>query len=216
MPGPADRVSRVSDAGSAYAEVQGRMTTLARSLSAEQLELRVPACPAWTVQELLAHHAGVAADVAKGSMAELGEVTRLLDQSFDPAVARDRDSLTDRQVRERRGHTIAMIMQEWSATTSAILPMLRGDLQFPDGVGAVGGVIAMNDVVVHEGDLHEALGLDPPPVVLASHLTIESGSGRFRRWHSHTTASAAWSVTASPRPKSAQIARHWFGCWRHA
>ncbi|GAA3673367.1 hypothetical protein GCM10022237_36290 [Nocardioides ginsengisoli] len=36
----------------------------------------------------------------------------------------------------------------------------------------MGAAIAINDVVVHEGDLHEAIGLDRPPVVQATSLAL--------------------------------------------
>jgi uncharacterized protein (TIGR03083 family) len=162
----------VSDVGSAYAEVQARMAALVASLSSNELALGVPACPAWTVQDLVAHHGAVVADFASGSTAELGDLNRLLDQNSDSTVARDRDALTARQVQERRGRSVEAILQEWGAATAEVLPMLRGAVPFPDRVGPVGGVIVVNDIVVHEGDLHEALGLEPPGVVHATSLAL--------------------------------------------
>lgn len=116
--------------------------------------------------------AAVVADFVSGSTTELGDVSRLLDQNSDNAVARDRDALTARQVHERRSRPVDAILHEWCAATAEILPMLRGAIPFPDGIGPVGGVVAVNDIVVHEGDLHEALGLEPPAVGLATSLTL--------------------------------------------
>src|SRR3954454_8426469 len=126
------RVTGVSDVGSAYAEVQRRMTALVASLSSDELALGVPACPAWTVQDLVAHHGAVVADFASGSTTELGDLNRLLDQNCDSAVAHDRDTLTARLVHERRGRSVDAILRDWRAATADILPMLRRDVAFPD------------------------------------------------------------------------------------
>ncbi|MHB8448862.1 MAG: maleylpyruvate isomerase family mycothiol-dependent enzyme [Mycobacteriales bacterium] len=136
------------------------------------LARHMPACPGWTVQDLVAHHAALVADFASGSTGELGDVNRLLDQNSNSAVARDRDALTARQVHEQRGRPMDAVLEEWCAATAEILPMLRGDVPFPDSVGPVGRVVAVNDIVVHEGDLHEALGLEPPVVVHATSLAL--------------------------------------------
>jgi len=160
------------DAGSAYTEVQERMSALVATLSAAQLQTRVPACPDWTVQDLVAHHVGAMTDVGMGTLAELGDLARLLDQNSDADVARDRDAMTGRQVSDRRGRSIQAVLEEWAEATARIVPMLQGDVSFPEAVGFVGGVIAVNDIVIHEGDLHEALGLEGPAVVHATSLAL--------------------------------------------
>jgi uncharacterized protein (TIGR03083 family) len=148
------------------------MSGLVGSLTPAQLAARVPACPQWSVQDLLAHHVGVVSELASGSLTEIGDAARLLDQNSDPAVARDRDTMTARHVAERRGRPVDAILAEWAAATHTITPMLQGTRPFPDRVGMMGGAIAVNDAVVHEGDLHEALGVAPPPEVLATSLAL--------------------------------------------
>ena len=162
----------VVDSAAAYAEVQQRLSDVVRSLTDDQLVAPVRACPDWTVQDLVAHHTAVVSELASGSLAELGELSRLLDQNSDRQVARDRDAMTARQVGERRGRSIGDVLDEWAAATDRISPMLRAEIPFPDGVGPIGASIAVNDVVVHEGDLHEALGLPWPPVVIATSLAL--------------------------------------------
>ncbi|GGU82503.1 maleylpyruvate isomerase N-terminal domain-containing protein [Lentzea flava] len=49
-----------------YRESRQRTVGLAMGLSAEDLARVVPACPEWTVHQLIAHLAGVAADFASG------------------------------------------------------------------------------------------------------------------------------------------------------
>ena len=160
------------DVSAAYAEVQQRTSDVVASLPRDRLTTRIPACPKWTVKELVAHHTGVVVDLAHGSLSELGDVIRLLDQNSDAAVAHDRDAMTDRQVAERQGRSIGELLGEWAEATERLAPMLRGDTPFPESVGPVGAVIAVNDVVVHEGDLREALGLPVAPEVPATSLAL--------------------------------------------
>ncbi|MFC5260837.1 maleylpyruvate isomerase N-terminal domain-containing protein [Kribbella qitaiheensis] len=47
-----------------YAATRARVTETAKALTAEQLNTRVPACPDWTVHNLISHLAGVAGDDA--------------------------------------------------------------------------------------------------------------------------------------------------------
>jgi uncharacterized protein (TIGR03083 family) len=160
----------------------------------------VPACPAWTVHDLIAHHTGTVVGLADGSLAELGDLARLLDQSTDAAVARDRDAMTAHQVAERRDHSITTILHEWSDATERILPMLRAEAPFPDGVGAMGGVIAINDIVVHEGDLYEALGRDRAAVVHATSLALAGyGFGLDRRIRDRGMPALAFSYDGKQR-----------------
>jgi uncharacterized protein (TIGR03083 family) len=166
------RVTDMVDVGSAYTEVQQRMSEVVAGLSADQLALSVPACPDWTVQDLVAHHTAVIAEIGTGVLRELGDLSRLLNQNSDAQVAADRDSMTARQVVERRGRSIERVLEEWADVTARILPMLRGEIPFPDSVGSVGGVIAVNDIVVHEGDLREAVGLARAPEVVATSLAL--------------------------------------------
>lgn len=160
------------DAGAAYLEVQQRMRSVVVGLSEAQLDRRVPACPAWTVRDLVAHHTGAIVDLCSGGLVELGRLDRLLDQHRDAEVAAQRDATTARQIAERRGRSIQDVIEEWDAATERIGPMLSGEVAFPETIGPMGGAIALNDVVVHEGDLHEALAIDPPPAVLATSLAL--------------------------------------------
>jgi uncharacterized protein (TIGR03083 family) len=160
------------DVGAAYSEVQQRMSEAVASLSDAQLRTKVPACPDWSVQDLVAHHVAVIGDVAEGSFGQLGSLSRLLEQNGDAAVAADRDAMTAQQVERWRGRSIGAVLDEWTAATARITPMLRGEVPFPVSVGGVGGVIAVNDIVVHEGDLREALGGERAPEVTATSLAL--------------------------------------------
>jgi uncharacterized protein (TIGR03083 family) len=100
------------------------------------------------------------ADAAAGGFPELGDPMRLLDQWSDAEVAAARDAMTARQVRERKGRSMAELLDEWATATARLVPPLRGEEHFPGGLPLLLGAVLVNDVVVHEGDVREALGLE--------------------------------------------------------
>jgi uncharacterized protein (TIGR03083 family) len=160
------------DAGAAYAEVQQRWGAVMESLTDADLARAAPACPAWTVHDVFAHHVGVLTDVARGDLGELGDGLRLLEQWRDTEVARDRDTLTGRQVEERRGRSVPDLLAEWTAAFDTFGPVLSGQAPVSGGLSPVVTSVVVNDVVVHEGDVREALGLPVAPESLATSLAL--------------------------------------------
>ena len=123
-----------ADSVRAYDAVQSRMTALLRSAGPEELARQVPACPDWSVQDLLAHVVGVAADVAAGRIEGAGS-----------------DPWTAAQVQARRDRSRDALLEEWDATA----PALREALLTVDPMQAAQVVF---DVTTHEHDLRGALG----------------------------------------------------------
>lgn len=151
------------DISLAYAEVQERLCGLLDDLAEESAEVPVPACPGWSVRDVVAHHCGAVVDVVTGNLAEFGEGLNLLDQWRDADVARARDALTAREVAEREGRSLRSLVTEWREATVALLSILRGDQRFPESVPSIFSGVLINDVVVHEGDIRFALGWDRAP-----------------------------------------------------
>jgi uncharacterized protein (TIGR03083 family) len=118
----------------AYGRARGRVAELAAELTEEQLAARVPATPDWTVHELLAHLVGGAADTASGR----------LGGSPGP-------EWTARHVGERRTRSVEELLDEWQLVGPAVEASLIGQEFTGPNLAA--------DVVCHEGDLREALGL---------------------------------------------------------
>ncbi len=108
-----------------------------RGLSAAQLGAQVPACPAWSVHDLLAHQAGSSTDQVEGN---LDGVTT------DPWSAR--------QVHDRHDSSVDALVAEWEANVDAVAT--RCD--------AITGPNPAWDVAVHLADLRESVGLTPGPV----------------------------------------------------
>lgn len=114
-----------------WAAAQQRVLDLVEPLSPEQAEERVPACPDWSVRDLLAHMVGLTADVVAG------------DEPADHHPA-----WTARQVAARRDRDVAALAAEWRELAGPLRDWMRRYNTRPLG-----------DVVIHEHDLRGALGV---------------------------------------------------------
>lgn len=122
------------DLAAIYRESRERLSELAGGLSEEQRATTVPACPAWSVKDLYAHLAGIAADLAAGTLERAGT-----------------DEETARQVAERSGMSLEEILAEWSQTGPAVESIL-------ESAPMLGTPVI--DLWTHEQDLRGALGLE--------------------------------------------------------
>ncbi|MCG8920985.1 maleylpyruvate isomerase N-terminal domain-containing protein [Lentzea sp. CC55] len=111
-----------------YREARQRIVGLTMGLSAEELSRTVPACPEWTVHQLLAHLSGAASDLAGGRM--------------DGAPS---DEWTARHVAERADVPADDLLEQWNASGDRIAEMARIPYQ-----------LAL-DALTHEADLRAAL-----------------------------------------------------------
>lgn len=109
------------------------MTDLARAMDEVEASSMVPATPEWQVKDLLAHVAGVAADVVAGRLEGAGS-----------------DPWTAVHVEARRGRTVEEVLGEWEETSAAMHEALLGT----DPVQAAQAVF---DATTHEHDLRGAL-----------------------------------------------------------
>jgi uncharacterized protein (TIGR03083 family) len=148
---------------SVYRNARQRVADLAGDLTEQQLLLPVPATPEWTVHELLCHLTGGASDVATGRL--------------DGVPGAD---WTARHVAERRGRPVGQLLAEWER----VAPMVEASLT---GQRFTGPNLAA-DLICHEADLHETLGL---PRVDREHWHrpfLETLMGLLGRRLQHTTA----------------------------
>ena len=119
------------DAVEEWSRAQQRVIDLVADLPPERAELRVPACPDWTVRDLLSHMVGLGVDVVAG------------DEPDD-----HNETWTGRQVQARRGHDVAALVAEWQAVAEPLRDWMRANNTRPLG-----------DVIIHEQDLRGALGV---------------------------------------------------------
>ncbi|GAB2609155.1 maleylpyruvate isomerase family mycothiol-dependent enzyme [Kribbella endophytica] len=129
-----------STSATLYAASRDRILAAARTFSAADLDRVVPACPDWTVHDLLAHLTGVATDFVQGN---------LDGAPFPPWTAR--------QVDPRRRLPAAAVLAEWSASSVLLEQLITS--------GTTSHPLVCNpyaDASVHEADLCGALGIPRP------------------------------------------------------
>ncbi|HKE75106.1 MAG TPA: maleylpyruvate isomerase N-terminal domain-containing protein [Acidimicrobiales bacterium] len=130
-------VERDVDCGLIYERLRRRLMATVRSLDDDALALTVPATPAWSVRDAVAHVIGVAHDLNA--------------QRFDTT---DPDAWTARQVRERRETAIDDLEVEWDHEAP----------RFEEGLRLLGygvGSHFVGDLLQHVADIHHAVGLEP-------------------------------------------------------
>lgn len=116
-----------------YADVRVRLSDLVRGLSPEQARTPVPGCPGWTVHDVVAHAAGVVADVNAGNL--------------DGAAT---DPWTAAQVDARRDKATNDVLDEWAAEAATFEPRLD---DLPKAISRT----MLIDLVAHEHDVRGAL-----------------------------------------------------------
>lgn len=124
----------MADYAQTYRELRKGLTDLVGGLDHEQLETTAPATPEWRVRDLVAHLAGVSADVVAGN---LDGVTT--------------DAWTARQVDERRGWPFERVLEQWEESGTALEAMLPG-------VPELAAQQLLADAATHEQDIRGALG----------------------------------------------------------
>ena len=124
-----------------YRDARRRIIAVARKLDAAQLAIRVPACPRWTVRDLLGHLAGGTADVVNNNLA-----------------GAPGDEWTDAHVAARADRGVPELLAEWAEFGSRWEEIARR-AEHPS-------FLVRNpylDTGVHEADLYGALGLPRQP-----------------------------------------------------
>lgn len=154
----------LSEIGRLHRDIRTDLVALLRDRDREPGsvgDLPVPACPAWTVKDTVAHLVGVGTDILSGN---LDGVTT--------------DPWTAAQVEARRGATLAEILEEWDGV----------DPQVEAISGAFGPTEAqwLTDCLSHDYDIRGALGADVEAESLA--LVVTTG---FTARHFHLAAAGA-------------------------
>ena len=114
-----------------YRDTRERLVLLLSELDGVALAARVPACPAWSVREVVAHLTAVSQDVLAGRL------TRI---ATEPETAA--------QVARFKDHDLAGILAAWDEVAP----------QFERLVGSLGAWPAVIDIASHEHDIRAAVG----------------------------------------------------------
>ena len=117
------------DAVEEWGQAQQRVIDLVGDLPPERAATPVPACPDWTVRDLLAHMVGLGVDVVAG------------DEPDD-----HNSTWTGKHVTERQDRDVAALVAEWEAVAEPLRAWMRSN-----------NVRPLGDVIIHEQDLRGAL-----------------------------------------------------------
>lgn len=132
------------DLGAAYGESRDRLARVVAGAS-DPPGVAVPACPGWSVHDVVSHLVAVAEDVLAGRL-----------------TAPPDDRTTAEQVARRRDRPTGEVLGEWAALSPRIEDLLRGVTIWP----------AVMDVLSHEHDVRAALGVpggrDLPVISIAA------------------------------------------------
>src|SRR6476659_5143701 len=97
-----------------WTNAQQRVIALTSKLSDEQSRRSVPACPAWTVRDLLSHMVGLGADVVAG------------DEPDDHNA-----EWTAHQVEARRDRDVKALVAEWQEVAEPLRAWMRANTTRP-------------------------------------------------------------------------------------
>jgi uncharacterized protein (TIGR03083 family) len=141
-----------------YLQVVQRVAGMARSATAQQLVAHVPACPDWSVHQLLSHLVGLTEDW----------VSNELDGYATPAWAQGQ---ADRHANE----PIEEMLSTWDTAAEQFSRLAHSPL------GSTPSRWAFGDAVTHESDLRPILAPGTRPPEYAVGLGVLAAVGRWRR-----------------------------------
>src|SRR5438552_3150941 len=124
--------AEMGELAAAYWECRQRVATLVAALDGPTASTPVPACPGWSVRDVVAHLTGIVDDALAGRLE--GAAT---------------DAWTARQVDSRRDLSVARMLSDWTAQAALFEPLLD--------LAGEGGRQAVADIACHEQDIRGAL-----------------------------------------------------------
>ena len=160
-------------AAATYERGLAELHSLLDEVDDADLTLQVPACPEWSVADLVAHVVGVAEDSVH-SRFFAGAMVAWRDQ----AVAEDRERWTADQVVRRRDSSKLALLLELDRHGRALTRALRQGSSPVEGAPDWAAAAPVGDLAVHLADLREALGIAPPDGSLVSRW----GFAAYRDW----------------------------------
>lgn len=150
-----------------YGAVRDELIDALSQLRDGQILAPVPACPLWTVKDVVAHVSGLVAEKLAGVQGRLGS-----------------DEATTRQVADRADMTLAQILAEWTRNSVPFAEAMRTDHDFAGALTA--------DLVIHVYDLVEVLA---QPVKAADAATPLSASRYVPLLQQRVAAQSAIAIT---------------------
>jgi uncharacterized protein (TIGR03083 family) len=154
----------------AYGAEKAAVADLVRD-AGEAVATVVPASPAWTVRDVLAHLVGVCQSQAEDTAPEEPEtdIMKVLVGWNEPDRTAARDRWTGEMVAARRERSVPELLEEWDGwERAAVATVNRG------GLSAMRLPALVTDLVLHSQDLRAALGVPGDTTREAGQLTLSS------------------------------------------
>jgi hypothetical protein len=162
----------------------------------------IPATPAWSARELLAHLVGVAADVVDGNVGQYAQ-----------------PSWTRSQVDSRRDQDLNQLLGEWIALVDPMCDLLTDPTAH--GLDESFSQLPLIDLLAHEHDLREAIGTfgfsDPmvwPAVEARRHavLSLQHSMAGLPSLEVRTPDGVLWTI--GDGPAETQVVADRYELWR--
>lgn len=131
-----------------YAHLQAEIIALARSLTAEEVVLKVPQCPAWSIGEVIAHVVGIVDDILSNNLADIGT-----------------DSWTELHLAKRVDMSLHQVCDEWETLAAPFRALGEANPVMP--------MRACADLITHHHDVLQALGRPGARETAAVRLALE-------------------------------------------
>lgn len=149
------------DFPAAYDGVRRRITELVCEAEPQALAQRVPACPDWSIRDVVGHLEHVTEEYAEGRHHySTNDV-----QQFATSWAEDRpgvDEWANAGVAARREWSVDELLSEWERRCKRLYEMMRGNVDLPAGASHEFLTWAtVGDAAMHYQDIRGALGLEP-------------------------------------------------------
>ena len=158
------------DLAAAYHDARLAMADLARNAGENANETKVPACPDWTVRDLIAHVTSIASDLAGGKIPpDLNLIA-----FWDVDQSRRREEFIDDALARRKNQSVDQLLEEWETLAMPLEAMIRGEQPFPEKAPPLADWVVVTDIGQHLQDLQGALGTTEHRDALATGLSLRS------------------------------------------
>jgi len=144
----------VIDIAGTYRETRESLRDFVAGLTDDELQTSVPATPAWSVRDAVAHMVGEARITTTG---DAPPEFRLLESLRDPEQAAIRDGINAEEVARRRDVPFAEVLAEWDRLAAELDPFLLGEEPFPWPEPFLDSIL-VTDLSQHGQDVRNAVG----------------------------------------------------------
>ncbi len=153
----------VADLADVYEETRIAIRDFLESRPEEDLEREVPATPGWRVRDIVAHLIGDLESISLGDFPN--EFFQLIGE---PETIARLNAWTDVHVKSRADKPMDELLKEWDEITAVLVPKMRGQEPWPEGVPPFVNYILITDLGIHQHDIYGAFGVkrdrESPPV----------------------------------------------------